>query len=298
MSPSRAPISDKQFDLDDRQMRALGSINHAALRNLTVGVVGAGGTGSYVIEMLGRLGVAGITVIDPDIVDTPSNLRRLVGSRPTDEQSRATKVGIAARNLAEMGYLGDVRALNADVRTEGAARALLSCDLVIASTDTMSSRALINQLAVQYWIPTIDVGVRIGTSLSGEITGMPAECRVLLPDAGCLWCRGVLDSNLIHAENLPTNERQGLAAEGYVQGVAVEASVGPLNVLAAAQSVLVAMRLCTPARLLDASFIVDGWQQYFHPLKTDIDEGCICHRWRGRADDVSISYLPEAFSRA
>jgi hypothetical protein len=263
------------------------------MRNLTVAVVGAGGTGSYVIELLGRLGVAGITIIDPDVVDTVSNFRRLLGSRQGDVLVRRSKVAVAARNLEEIGYKGKVRALDVDVRTEAASRVLLSSDLVISATDTMSSRALLNQLAVQYWIPTIDVGLRVGTSLSGTITGMPVECRVLLPDSACLWCRGVLSSEVIRAENLPSNERQHLAEEGYVQGVAVQASVGPLNVLAAAESLLLTLRLYAGGNLPHVSFVMDGWEQYFHPLEAKIDEGCICHRWRGRADDVSTGYLPD-----
>jgi molybdopterin/thiamine biosynthesis adenylyltransferase len=42
-----------------------------------VGVVGAGGLGSPIAEQLARMGVAELTLIDDDVFDTPSNVRRV-----------------------------------------------------------------------------------------------------------------------------------------------------------------------------------------------------------------------------
>ena len=69
--------------LDDRQARALGTLGNARLRQLHVALVGVGGTGSPLAEQLTRMGVRALTLIDPDVVDTESNLRRLVGSSET-----------------------------------------------------------------------------------------------------------------------------------------------------------------------------------------------------------------------
>lgn len=53
---------------------------------------------------------------------------------------------------------------------EDVARQLLDCDLIITTTDTHSSRATVSQLAVQYWIPTVDVG---GSSAAGHQAELP-----------------------------------------------------------------------------------------------------------------------------
>ena len=47
------------------------------LKNSKVCVVGCGGLGGYIIEMLGRLGVGNITAIDGDVFDE-SNLNRQI----------------------------------------------------------------------------------------------------------------------------------------------------------------------------------------------------------------------------
>src|SRR5262249_32975523 len=65
--------------LYDRQVRAFGGGVQGILSNLTVGVVGAGGTGSAVTEQLIRLGTGKLLVFDGDTLDD-SNLTRVYGS--------------------------------------------------------------------------------------------------------------------------------------------------------------------------------------------------------------------------
>jgi len=60
-----------------RHIRAFGIQGHRRLRALTVGVVGASGTGSHVCEQLIRLGIGRLVVIDPDQIETV-NLNRIV----------------------------------------------------------------------------------------------------------------------------------------------------------------------------------------------------------------------------
>lgn len=278
--------------LDDRQIRALRIVGNTRLRNLDVGVVGAGGTGSPLAEQLVRLGVASVVLIDPDVVEQ-SNLRRIVGSRTSDIGSK--KAEVVARYLDTLGLATKITALTDDVRHGRVVRRLLDCDIVMSTTDTQSSRALLNQVSYQYWLPLIDVGVRIGTSKDGGISGMPAEVRTLLPDNGCMWCRkGVLSSQAIYEENLPKDEREELAKEGYVQGLgAHQPSLAPLNYLASALAVLTLIRLYSGKPLQSASIIFDGWEQFVHPLPSIVDENCICASWRGKADDLPIAFLPE-----
>jgi ThiF family protein len=61
----------------DRHARAFGAATTRLLRRLTVAVVGVSGTGSPLIEMLFRLGVGRLLLIDPDFVNE-ENLNRIV----------------------------------------------------------------------------------------------------------------------------------------------------------------------------------------------------------------------------
>ena len=214
----RAGNAPNDEAIDDRQRRALGLPLNTSVREMSVAIVGLGGTGSPLGEILARMGVAGMTLIDPDVIDTPSNLRRISGSAFDDLAAQTPKATVAARHLNELHLVERLDPIQGDVRAEEVARTLIDADLVLSTTDTHSSRALVNQIAVQYYVPVIDVGVRVGIATDGSISGMPVDIRILLPDEACLWCRGILDARRIRDENLPPEEHERLEAEGYVQG--------------------------------------------------------------------------------
>lgn len=288
---SAAPLLTDR-EKDDRQILALGGLGNARLRKMQVAIVGAGGTGSPLAQQLAQMGIGDLLVIDHDVLDTPSNLRRVVGARPSDLRDRRSKAEIVSRTVNDMEGGTKANALVFDVRTAAALETLIDCDLVFNTTDTHSSRALINQLAFQYWLPVVDVGVRVGTSVSGGVTGMPTEVRVLLPDTGCLWCRKVLSSDRIREENLPSEERRSLAREGYVVGEpGPQPSLAPLNHFAASQAALTSLRMVTES-LPSTWFIVDGWEGYVQTLDDAVNPGCVCAQWRGLADGGTLALLP------
>ncbi len=270
--------------LDDRQVRALSALGNSVLRSLHVGLVGLGGTGSPLAEQLARMGVCRLTLVDHDCVDDASNLRRISGARAADLATSRFKVDVVGDHLESLGLGVIVQRFPHDVRDGVAVRALLDVDLIISTTDTHSSRALLNQLALQYFVPTIDVGCIIGTSDAG-VTGMPVEVRVLLPDTACLWCRQVLDAARIRTENLPEAERAEQIREGYVQNIDAHApSVAALNGLAASAASLTMLRLHTEDGVVADSMILDAWELYTHTGEPAIDPDCICASWRGAAD--------------
>src|SRR6202035_2785702 len=67
-------------EIFDRNVRAFGPGIPETLRDLQVGLVGCGGTGSAVAEQLVRLGVRHLLLIDPERL-TSSNLTRVYGSK-------------------------------------------------------------------------------------------------------------------------------------------------------------------------------------------------------------------------
>ncbi len=286
------PDRESDVELDDRQRRALGELGNDRLRNLSVGLVGAGGTGSPLAEILARMGMTRLTIIDPDVLDTPSNLRRITGSTQRDLESAAAKADVVARHVNGLGLGTRAEPLSEDVRVKQVARRLLDLDLIISTTDTHSSRAHVNQVAFQYYVPVIDVGVKVGTATDGSISGMPVEVRLLLPDEPCLWCRGVLDAGRIREENLPPDERDRLRAEGYIQGVdEPQPSLAALNNVAASIGATLALQLATDHQVALPTFIFDPWELYLQPVETAVDPDCLCRHWRGRADAVPLPTL-------
>jgi molybdopterin/thiamine biosynthesis adenylyltransferase/proteasome lid subunit RPN8/RPN11 len=202
-------------EIFDRQIRAFGAAGQRALADLHIGVVGAGGTGSAVIEQLARLGIGRLTLIDDDHV-TPTNLTRIYGS---DRSSVGeAKVQTAAEHVRAVAPGIDVRGIEAKVTELDAMQALRSCDLVFGCTDDHSGRAVLSRLAYWYLVPVIDMGFVI-TSSEGRVAGLYGRVTVVGPHNPCLVCRKRIDPAQMREENLDPTERARLIHEGYAQGL-------------------------------------------------------------------------------
>lgn len=248
--------------LDARQHDALGRA-HDVLRSLTVGVVGVGGLGSPVAEQLVRMGVRRLIIVDDDLLDTPSNVRRIVGARAVDlaVTSAVPKVDVVGRHLADIGLDTEIVRLRADVRAEEPFRTLLDADVVVCATDTHGSRAMVNELAAPYFVPVVDVGVRAGAKSTGELAALSAEVRVLTPTTPCLWCRGTISGDVIRGENLPPEERARLVREGYLLGGigSPAPSVAALTFLGAGLATSAVLSLLTNEdEVCPSGYVVDG----------------------------------------
>ena len=67
----------------DRQSRLFGDAGQQLLRRTRVGIVGLGGAGSVLAEILGRLGVGEFVLADPERAED-TNLPRLIAARHRD----------------------------------------------------------------------------------------------------------------------------------------------------------------------------------------------------------------------
>lgn len=202
----------------DRQRRLFGAGFNETLRSLRVCVVGCGGTGSPVAQLLARLGVGHIYLIDNDTL-AESNLNRVHGSHRPDVGM--PKVDILKREIEAMGVDCHVVTSKAWVKSVEVHDALKSADFVFGCTDDNSGRIFINRLAYFYGIPLIDVGLRMvaasethGNDLNGRVT-------TALPGRPCLICSGVVNAARANEEDLERTrpeEFQKRKDEAYVIG--------------------------------------------------------------------------------
>jgi molybdopterin/thiamine biosynthesis adenylyltransferase len=189
---------------NDRSIRTLGADGQHRMAQVRIAVVGAGGTGSIVAEHLAYLGVGAVKLIDYDKVDM-SNLNRLVGALPQDVgRSKATVQVDRIRAISPSTKAADIIG---DIVFETFARELLDCDVIFGCTDSHGSRAVINQLAYQYYIPAIDLGLRIDTDQAGSITAMGGRVQLLSPGLPCLLCSGLLDPEQVRRDFMTPDER-------------------------------------------------------------------------------------------
>ena len=78
--------------------RLFGASFNDIIREMRIGIVGGGGTGSPVAMLLMRLGARRLALIDPDVIED-TNLNRVHGSRRADADAAMRKVDILAREI-------------------------------------------------------------------------------------------------------------------------------------------------------------------------------------------------------
>lgn len=209
---TRARAEDDQAAWD-RQIRAFGQLGQAALRRARVGIVGLGGTGSIVAQQLAHLGVTDFLLIDPDVVEV-TNLNRLVGAGPEDVGS--PKVSVAKESILCINPAAKVRTKVADVANNETALGLVDMDAIFGCTDSHASRAVLNQLSYQYYVPLFDVGVGIRVH-ENEVTHIAGRAQMVSPGLACLVCAGVIDGAAVRRELLSETERK---RDPYISGIA------------------------------------------------------------------------------
>ncbi|MFZ0819850.1 MAG: ThiF family adenylyltransferase [Candidatus Acidiferrales bacterium] len=200
--------------LFDRQVKAFGPNIQTLLRRLRIGIVGVGGTGSAVAEQLIRLGIGHLLLLDADVVDR-SNLTRIYGSYSSDVGKK--KVEVIKEHAYKIGIGTEVVVVGQNITFRSVAERLRECDIVFGCTDDEWGRSILCRLAIYYYIPVLDMGVRINSD-QGSIVSVQGRVTVLMPGTSCLLCRkrvgGNIAAEVIRATN-PSLEAS-LRKEGYI----------------------------------------------------------------------------------
>lgn len=264
--PRGAPDSTDTFD---RQVRAFGADGQRRLQLLRVGIVGLGGTGSLVTQQLAHLGVDDFILIDRDYIDV-TNLNRTVGSTPTDVG--AAKVNVAERMIRGLRSHARVDCIHADVVDQGVARRLAGADVVFCCTDSHASRHLLNQLAHQYLVPVIDLGVAIHVT-SGHETQFAGHVKALAPGLACLWCLGNLDPRLVREETMNEAHRNADPYFGNSGGV-VQPAVISLNGTVASLAVTMLLSMVAGVPSSPRYIIYDGNRARVNAVAAVVDPAC------------------------
>jgi molybdopterin/thiamine biosynthesis adenylyltransferase len=202
----------------DRQVRAFGPDIQRLLKQLHVGVVGAGGTGSATVEQLVRLGVGTISIFDGDTLDD-SNVTRIHGSGVGDRTKAKTEIQVEYATRIGLGT--KIIPYPKPITDEATAKNLRNCDIIFGCTDKQAPRGTLVRLALYYLIPVFDMAAKIHAE-DEVIRGIWGRVTTLLPGEACLFCRSRIDPSVIRAESLPLDQRDHELEEGYITGLATE----------------------------------------------------------------------------
>jgi hypothetical protein len=209
-----------------RQLLMFGSAGQARLREARVGVIGAGGSGSLIVEYLAHLGVGRIVLADDDRIAL-SNLSRVVGATRWDarwpfsreEMPRAIrewagrhaarKIDIARRLIKRAAPACAVDIHFADFSRADICTKFLGCDFLFLAADSMRARLVFNAIVNQYFIPGIQVGSKIVPSeAAGTLDDVFSVERWVLPRTNCLWCSGMISPQGLALEAKSPEERR------------------------------------------------------------------------------------------
>lgn len=151
-----------------RNIPALSEAECAILLKKRVLVVGCGGLGGHLIDMLARIGVGALRVVDGDVFE-PSNLnRQLLSEVPLLGVSKAKA---AAARVSRVNPELSVEAVDSFLTEKNVGSLLQLCDVVLDGLDNIESRRILADECERAGIPYI----------YGAVSGWVAQAAVSMP---------------------------------------------------------------------------------------------------------------------
>lgn len=205
-----------------RHAQLFGNGTTGRLRRLSAAVVGCSGTGSIVVELLARLGIGRLVLVDHDRIEE-KNLNRILNATMADAREKRLKVEVLVRAVTAMGLETEVITVPENLATAAAVRAVAGCDVVFGCMDGAEGRHALNRLCVFYVLPYFDVGVRLDGDGNGGIEQVSGAVRYVQPDGASLLSRGVYTMEDVRAEGMKRTTPELYAEQlgsRYIRGVA------------------------------------------------------------------------------
>ena len=212
--PMRRDILRRTFDTWGREAQ------HTISR-MKVGIVGLGSVGCIIAEAIARIGVAQVTLIDPDKVEEHNLDRLLYG---TVEDIGRSKVDLATQAMRRNATAERIRitALPVSIHHRTAYKTALDCDFIFSCVDRPIPRDVLNYIAQAHLIPVIDGGVAVETDRRKDhMFSAHWRAHIVTPYHQCLRCNKQYNSSMVVMEldgsldnpsyisNLPPQERVG-----------------------------------------------------------------------------------------
>lgn len=203
----------------ERQLRfpQFGETGQRQLMALHVMIVGVGALGSHVAEMLARMGIGKLTIIDMDIVEL-SNLHRQTLYNEQDAEQVLPKVVALERHLQRINSSVTVESYDCELTTTNIEGILQDTNphVVIDGMDHFRIRYLINEACHKHQIPWIygaAVGSK-GTVYGIDFQGPCLKCLLnTIPDtAESCAVNGVLPTVVTQVASLEVSELVRYAA--------------------------------------------------------------------------------------
>lgn len=229
---------EDEIQLRTRQAFGEGTTN--ILKHLKIGVVGCSGTGSIVAELLARLGVGEIVLVDHDQIEY-KNVNRILNSTSEHAKKKVNKVDMIKEAIERMGTGVLVSAFPDDLHSLEAYHAIAACDVVFGCMDTIDGRHLLNRISTYFCSAYFDIGVRLDADGKGGINEILGRVDYLQPGLSSLLSRGRYTLDQLKEADLARTdpeEHKRQLKEGYIKSANVESpAVISINMMFSSQAV-------------------------------------------------------------
>jgi molybdopterin/thiamine biosynthesis adenylyltransferase len=156
----------------EKNITALSEEETITLSEKHVCVIGCGGLGGTVVELLARLGIGHITVVDPDVF-SESNLNRQLFS--TESNIGSFKAEEALKRVREINSGLKLMAVTVPLNEGNAKDILKGCHVVVDALDSIHSRIVLQRACRELSLPLVH----------GAIGGWFGQVSTILPgDSG------------------------------------------------------------------------------------------------------------------
>lgn len=156
-----------------RNVPALSGAECALLRAKKAAVIGCGGLGGHLIELLARIGIGSIRAVDGDVFEETNLNRQLLSEVPLIGTRKAEA---AAKRVERINPDVSVEAVHGFLTEENAAELIAGCDVVLDALDNIPARKALARACAEAGIPYV----------YGAIQGWVAQAAVSLPGDGLL----------------------------------------------------------------------------------------------------------------
>ena len=175
-----------------------GEKKQSMIIGLKIGIIGAGSVGSAVGEILCRMGISNIHLMDYDKIKE-HNLDRMNNVMDSDiGQFKKDVISLNLSNSATSENFQCTSSTNSIVEEEGF-REALDCDVLFCCVDRPWPRQVLNHLAYSCLIPVIDGGINFKIIKGKLIHGM-FRAQTVGPERACLDCLGALNPSQIQQD--------------------------------------------------------------------------------------------------
>ncbi|MCM8801138.1 MAG: ThiF family adenylyltransferase [Candidatus Omnitrophica bacterium] len=281
-----------------RQILAFGKEGQARISNVKVGIVGLGGIGSFVVQMLAYLGVRDFLLIDNDIVEE-SNLNRLIGATLDDVKNKTPKVEVATKLIYSINPDSQVKKVFKNLRTEESIDSLAYIpQIIFGCVDNDSARLILTELSAAYNKTLIDSATEI--ILSKDYQEFGGRVIVAKPGEFCLLCAEEIDLEVARQELESQEESLYRKSLGYGLGETVPSpAVVSLNGTVASLAVTEFLMLVTGLREPHYRITYKGMRGVFRESLDKKRPHCIiCNYLVGKKEQADIKrYLKQGLPK-